>query len=86
MVISKSHAGDAGGHFAADITARKVLAARLWWTSLHEDVKMYYKQCDLCQRTGRPTTADMEPLTNITPLKPFMKWGLDFMGPFKQVT
>ena len=68
LVISESHAGDVGWHFAIDITARKVLAAGMWWTSLHEDVKMYYKLCDLCQRTGRPTAIDMAPITNITPL------------------
>lgn len=39
LVISKSHAGDAGGNFVGDITARKVLTVGLWWTSLHEDVR-----------------------------------------------
>ena len=43
LVISESHAGDAGGHFAADITARKVLVAGLWWTILQKDVKAYCK-------------------------------------------
>ena len=46
LVISQSHARDAGdaeGHFAADITAKKVLATELWWISLHEDMKMYCK-------------------------------------------
>ncbi|MCO5580918.1 hypothetical protein L7F22_034791 [Adiantum nelumboides] len=28
----------------------------------------------------------MTPLTTIQPLEVFIKWGLDFMGPFKQVT
>ena len=51
-----------------------------------QDVKTYCKKYDLCQRTTRPTIVDMTPLTNITPLEPFMKWGLDFMGPFKQIT
>ena len=53
---------------------------------MHENAKTYCKQCELCQRTGRPTATDMSPLTNIAPLESFMKWGLDFVGPFKQVT
>ena len=28
----------------------------------------------------------MIPRVNIVPLEAFMKWGLDFMGPFKKVT
>ena len=50
------------------------------------DVMNYCKRCDICQRTGRPTTADMMPRVNIVPLEAFMKWGIDFMGPFKKVT
>lgn len=46
----------------------------------------YCKKCDACQRSGRPIAADMMPLTNIIPMEAFMKWGLDFMGPFKKIT
>ena len=50
------------------------------------DVATYYCKCDICQQTGRPTASDMMPRMNIVPLEAFMKWGLDFMGPFKKVT
>ena len=86
QVIQEAHAGDAGGHFAADITVKKILQVGLWWERMTPDVTTYCRKCDMCQRTGRPTASDMMPRVNIVPLEAFMKWGLDFMGPFKKVT
>ena len=86
QVIAEAHAGDAGGHFAAGITIKKIFQVGLWWDRIHPDVIDYCKKCDMCQRTGRPTASDMMPRVNIVPLEAFMKWGLDFMGPFKKVT
>ena len=85
-VIQEAHAGDAGGHFAADITVKKILQVGLWWERITPEVTTYCRKCDMCQRTGRPTASDMMPRVNIVPLEAFMKWGLDFMGPFKKVT
>ena len=80
------HAGDAGGHFEVEITIKKILQVGLWWESMKPDVITYYKKCAIYQQTGRPTASDMMPRVNIVPLEAFMKWGLDFMGPFKKVT
>ena len=33
------------------------------------DVMDYCKRCDICQRTRRPTTADMMPRVNIVSLE-----------------
>lgn len=85
-VIEEAHTGDSGGHFSREITTRKVLQAGLWWETLPKDSANFCKRCDICQRTGRPNASDMMPLTNIMPIEAFMKWGLDFMGPFKKVT
>ena len=86
QVTEEAHAGDAGGHFAAEITIKKILQVGLWWESMQPDVITYCRKCDICQQTGRPTASDMMPRVNIVPLEAFMKWGLDFMGPFKKVT
>ena len=86
QVIVEAHASDARGHFAAEITIKKILQVGLWWERMHPDVIDYCRKCDMCQRTGRPTASDMMPRVNIVPLEAFMKWGLDFMGPFKKVT
>ena len=86
QVIEEAHGGDSGGHFVAEITVKKILQVGLWWEQMTPDVMDYCKKCDICQRTGRPTVADMMPRVNIVPLEAFMKWGIDFMGPFKKVT
>ncbi|MCO5558434.1 hypothetical protein L7F22_012017 [Adiantum nelumboides] len=86
QIVTEAHIGSSGGQFSNDITYKKILQAGLWWQSVMADVRRYCKTYDICQRMGRPTTADMTPLTTIQPLKVFMKWGLDFMGPFKKVT
>ena len=40
---------------------------------------------DLCQRMGQPTEQARMPHPPILLLEPFQKWGLDFVGPFKQI-
>ncbi|MCO5604491.1 hypothetical protein L7F22_058658 [Adiantum nelumboides] len=86
QIIMEAHIGSSGGHFSTDITYKKILQVGLWWQSVMADVKSYCKTCEICQRMGRPTAVDMTPLTTIQPLEVFMKWGLDYMGPFKKVT
>jgi hypothetical protein len=44
---------------------------------------LYTKECDVCQRTGRPQESARMPHQPVLQLEPFQKWGLDFVGPFK---
>ena len=74
LVIEEAHAGDAGDHFAAEITIKKYLQVGLWWDSMQPDVITYCRKCDICQRTGRPTASDMMPRINIVPLEAFIDW------------
>lgn len=46
----KAHGGDARGHYVGKATAYKVQRAGLWWSTLHNDVKIYCRACDTCQR------------------------------------
>lgn len=83
LVLKACHDEPCGGHFAGDETARKILLAGYWWPTLHKDSFNYCRQCDVCQRMGKPTKTGAMPLNPILPLKPFEKWGIDFVGPFE---
>lgn len=57
-IVTDAHRGAIGGHYAGRATAHKIIHAGLWWPTLHQDSKAYYKACDVCQRTGKPSRRD----------------------------
>jgi transposase InsO family protein len=73
----------AGGHFSHEIIARKILDAGYWWPALHKDVAEYCRACDRCQRVGGMANTGLAQLVTNLLAKPFIKWGLDFVGPIK---
>ena len=40
-IIREAHSGTTGGHFAGKPTAQKILAAALWWPTLHKDTREF---------------------------------------------
>ena len=62
MVLNEEHDGVAGGHYVGKATVRNILQARLWWPTMHADHQYYYRSCDVCQRTGKPSQRDEIPL------------------------
>ncbi|MCO5600553.1 hypothetical protein L7F22_054667 [Adiantum nelumboides] len=80
QVLISCHEGVCSGHFAHDITSRKILQAGYVWPSLHRDVQHWCKTCKQCQLAGdRHLT--YEPQTPILSYGPFEKWGIDAIGP-----
>ena len=73
--------GSCGGHVAAKRTSFKVLQVGYYWPTLHHHASRYNTMCDQCQRMGKPTPRDEIPLQPQVALKPFEKWGMDFIGP-----
>jgi len=47
------------------------------------DVHDYYRFCNACQRIRGLAIQSLAKLVTSLPKKPFMKWGLDFVGPIK---
>ena len=80
VVLHEAHYGTAGGHYAGDVTARKVWQAGLWWPTMQKDAYDYCRQCDLCQRLGQPMELARMPHQSALLLDLFQKWGLDFVG------
>ena len=79
-IMHACHDGVCGGHFAHDITYRKILQARFIWPSIHRDVHFWCKACDACQIFG-PRNLTCEPQLPISSYGPFEKWGIDAIGP-----
>ena len=80
LILSSCHDGVCGGHFAQEITSRKILQAGFVWPSLHRDVQHWCRTCKACQKTGMRKLT-YEPQTPIISYGPFDKWGIDAIGP-----
>nr|GEX01886.1 retrovirus-related Pol polyprotein from transposon 412 family [Tanacetum cinerariifolium] len=57
--------GTIGGHYGADITARKVFESRFYWPTIFKDSATYVRECDACKKAGNISSRNQIPLTNI---------------------
>ena len=51
-ILESCHDEVCGGHFAQEITSRKISLAGYTWPSLHRDVHHWCKSCKACQVAG----------------------------------
>ncbi|MCO5573295.1 hypothetical protein L7F22_027064 [Adiantum nelumboides] len=78
--LMSCHDGVCGGHFAQEITSKKILQAGFVWLSLHRDVQHWCKACKACQQAG-DCKLSYGPRFPIFAYGPFEKWGIDAIGP-----
>jgi hypothetical protein len=83
IVLKELHEGIVGRHFVVDNIAKKILDVKYWWLILFKDTHDFNKSYDSCQKIGRFKTKSLAMLITTLPKEPFMKWGLDFIGPIK---
>ncbi|KAJ9542541.1 hypothetical protein OSB04_029047 [Centaurea solstitialis] len=81
-ILGNCHNGPTGGHFGANLTARKVLESGFYWPTIFKDAHTLVRSCDACQRAGNITKKDEMPQQSINVSEIFDVWGIDFMGPF----
>jgi hypothetical protein len=62
MILTEVHEAIVGGHYVSKEMVHKILCARLWWSTLHKDVKDHCHECNVCQRVGNPSRRDKMPL------------------------
>ncbi|KAJ9561813.1 hypothetical protein OSB04_006973 [Centaurea solstitialis] len=81
-ILTNCHKVPTGGHFGANLTARKVLEWGFYWPTVFKDAHTLLKSRDACQRAGNNTKKDKMPQQSISVSEVFDVWGIDFMGPF----
>ena len=80
-VLFHAHSCLPGGDFSAEVTAKAIMRAGLWWPTLFRDANEYVRRCDECQRYKAPIRRDKMPLRPMMGARAFAKWGIDFVGP-----
>ena len=80
-VLEQAHAGLSGGHFSADMTAKAIMMAGLWWPTLFSDAIEFVKRCDECERVKVTICKDNMPLQPMMGARACAKWGIEFVGP-----
>ncbi|MCO5566655.1 hypothetical protein L7F22_020333 [Adiantum nelumboides] len=79
-ILEGLHEEACGGHFAQELTAKKILLSGYVWPSLHIDVQHWCKSCHNCQVNGNKHLLH-GPRQLLLANGPFEKWGIDAMGP-----
>ncbi|MCO5570524.1 hypothetical protein L7F22_024247 [Adiantum nelumboides] len=84
-ILMACHDGVCGGHFAQEITSKKILQAGFVWPSLDRDVQHWCKACKACQQAG-DRKLSYGPRFPIFAYGPFEKWGIDAIGPLPRTS
>lgn len=79
-VLQELHDGPAGGHYAGDATAHKILLAGYYWPTLFKDSYNHVRKCQVCQTVAGKQRKPSMPLQPVIIDQPFSQWGLDIIG------
>ncbi|GJY03688.1 reverse transcriptase domain-containing protein [Tanacetum coccineum] len=64
-ILEACHNGPIGGHYGANLTAKKVFGVRFFWPTIYKDAHELVKNCDSCQRQGKFLQRDEMPQNSI---------------------
>jgi hypothetical protein len=78
-VLNDCHKGACGGHLSGLVTTQKILRACYFWTTIFKDCIEVVKKCHPCQVFIRKTRSHPTPLHPVITVRPFTKWGVDFI-------
>ncbi|XP_013617501.1 PREDICTED: uncharacterized protein LOC106324021 [Brassica oleracea var. oleracea] len=81
LVMAETHEGAAGNHSGGRALALKVKNLGFYWPTMNADCETYARKCDKCQRHAKTIHSPTEFLHTLTAPYPFMRWGMDIIGP-----
>jgi len=79
-VLQELHDGLAGGHYARDATAHKILRVGYYWPTLFKCTHSYIRKFQVCQTTAGRQKKPSLPLQPVNIEQPFYQWRLDIIG------
>jgi len=77
-ILYMMHDDPTSGHLGTEIVYNKI-KERYYWPKMYNDIKVYIKSCDQCQRRKKPQGKNE--LHNIKIKRPFYFIGIDIVGP-----
>ncbi|XP_059292068.1 uncharacterized protein LOC132045492 [Lycium ferocissimum] len=83
-VMREVHEGTCGNHSGAEALVRKIVRAGYYWNRMDEDTKNFVRKCEGCQKHAPMIHQPGELLHSVISPWPFMKWGMDIVGPLPQ--
>jgi len=81
-IMMELHTGICGLHSGSRTMAARVLRTGYYWSTVKEVCEKYVRKCAQCQQHGNMIHLQSEELHGITSHWPFVKWGMDILGPF----
>ena len=80
-IIENFHSKYGTSHGSGLAMAHQISRAGYYWPTLFKDTYEHVKTCHKCQIAGTRERNLAMPLQPVIEVKPFTKWGLDFIGP-----
>nr|GEZ76724.1 reverse transcriptase domain-containing protein [Tanacetum cinerariifolium] len=83
-VMREIHKGSCSMHAGPRSVVAKAIRLGYFWPTMHKDAQDMIRKCSDSQVHRPITRHPQQPLTPITALWPFYKWGIDIAGPFPE--
>ncbi|XP_075076818.1 uncharacterized protein LOC142163431 [Nicotiana tabacum] len=83
-VMREIHEGHCGNHAGGRSLVKTMIRASYYWPKMEEDAEFFLAKCDKCQRYGNNMHRPAELLHIVVAPWPFMKRGMDIVGPLLQ--
>ncbi|XP_070003533.1 uncharacterized protein [Nicotiana sylvestris] len=83
-VMREIHEGYYGNHTGGRSLVRTIIRAGYYWPKMEEEAENVVAKYDKCQRYDNNMHRPVELLHPVITPWPFMKWGMDIVGPLPQ--
>lgn len=84
-ILSRIYDDECKNHSGGRSLAHKVFTQGYFWSNMAREAKEYVRRCDKCKRHANVPHQPPEDLTTMTSPWPFVRWGMDQVGPLPAV-